>query len=90
MTDHSERLRATIAQLRHEIQSAEAIDSQVASHVEQAIAELESALEQQGVSADHPSLIDRFKEAARHFEQSHPTVSGTLAQLIDVLGRMGI
>jgi hypothetical protein len=29
-------------------------------------------------------------EAARHFEESHPTLSGTLGSVIDTLGQMGI
>ena len=29
-------------------------------------------------------------EAARHFEQSHPTLSGTIGRLADILAQMGI
>ena len=36
------------------------------------------------------SLMHRLGEAARHFEESHPTLAGTIGGLIDTLGRSGI
>ena len=41
-------------------------------------------------AVDDESLVGRLGEAARHFEESHPTLSGILGSMIDALGRMGI
>jgi hypothetical protein len=34
--------------------------------------------------------VERLSEAARHFEDSHPNLSGTIGGVIDAIGRMGI
>ena len=36
------------------------------------------------------SIVSRLTEAARHFEESHPTLSGTVGSVIDALAQMGI
>jgi hypothetical protein len=73
-----------------------ALDPAITANLEGSIAELEQLLlnraaQETPVQSRHPSgLVDRFAEAARHFEDSHPGLSGTIGGVIDALGRMGI
>ena len=36
------------------------------------------------------SLIARLGDAAREFEDTHPTLAGTIGSIIDALGQMGV
>lgn len=89
MTDDSRKLHETLALLHRQLEQAG--DSRVAQRLRVAVGEFLQALEQDGAAAaEHASLADHLIESAAHFEQSHPTLSGTLRRLIDILGQMGI
>ena len=45
--------------------------------------------DQQQAAEEH-SIIDRLREAAQHFEESHPVLSSMIGSTIDALARMGI
>ena len=38
----------------------------------------------------HASVVERLSEAAQHYEDQHPTLSGILGSMIDTLSNMGI
>jgi hypothetical protein len=41
-------------------------------------------------SGQQESVIERLTEAAKHFDDEHPTLAGMIGSVIDTLGRMGI
>ena len=45
-----------------------------------------------GADAERVEVLvtERLEDAATEFELSHPTISGTITRLVDLLGRMGI
>ena len=89
MTDDSRKLRETLDLLHRQLEQAG--DSRVAQRLRVAVGDYQDALAGDGsVAAEHASLADHLIESAAHFEQSHPTLSGTLRRLIDILGQMGI
>ncbi len=91
MTEPIDKLRATVAELEHELQSVETLDAEARAALEQAVADILVALGKAAPGQRAPqSLVDRLHAAAQEFEGSHPTVTGILSRLIDGLGQMGI
>ncbi|NIL98750.1 MAG: DUF4404 family protein [Planctomycetales bacterium] len=91
MSEAHEKLRGTIQQLHAELESLEQMDQDVERLLQTAVADIHQALEQGTELTEQPSHItSRLTEAARHFEDSHPTLSGIIGSLIDTLSRMGI
>jgi hypothetical protein len=41
-------------------------------------------------SDEHESLRERFDEAARQFEESHPTLTAVVGRVADSLANLGI
>jgi len=87
-------LRNTLDQLHQELsaaESAEDMDAEVAERLRATIHEIKSVLEKQEAS-DQPQHrhSDWLMETAQHFEQSHPTIAGTIRRLVDLLGQAGI
>lgn len=94
MTAESERLRQTLDKLHAELESVAVVDPEVRALLEDAVQEIHDTLDEGGddaePAAEEKSVAERLGEAARHFEDSHPTVSMTLGRIIDILGQMGI
>ena len=90
MTD-SEQLRETLDLLHRQLDEAEDVDADVETKLTGAIGDIVAVLEKQsGAEYEPASLGERLGEAERHFEQSHPTLSGTIGRLADILSQMGI
>jgi hypothetical protein len=93
-------LHETIQRLHDELAAADNIDGSTAEELRSAIAEIQNALSQRversGTEDDAESLGDeaapgdRLSDTAREFEGSHPVLSRTIGQLVDMLGQMGI
>jgi hypothetical protein len=91
MTMHSDKLRSTLEELQEELHAIDEIDPQTRQMLAEAKAELELALlREDPESIEKGTLIERLEHAGRGFEQSHPTLSRIVGNLIDVLGQMGI
>jgi hypothetical protein len=91
MTDQSSPLHETLELLCQQLEEAENIDRKLADQLAATIRTIQEALEDENAeAATHSSLLQRLTDAARHFEESHPTLSGTLGRLVDTLGQMGI
>jgi hypothetical protein len=97
MADDREKLRSTIDQLHAELAAMDEVDEEVRSLLNSAVTDIHTALEKDDIpaagQADEPedaSIVGRLSEAARHYEDSHPTLSGILGSIIDTLSRMGI
>ena len=91
MSEQLEKLQATLAELKEELQSLEALDSEARQLLQSSLHEIEEALHQNdGEGLEHESLLERLRESAQQFEESHPALSRTLGGFIDTLSQMGI
>lgn len=98
MADSHQRLRETLAELRAELAQAGDLPAGVQQRLEAVIDEIDrragDATTPLGrtseVHEEEHSVAYRLGEAAREFENSHPTLSGMVGSVIDTLSRMGI
>ena len=91
MSDQVEKLRSTLRELHDELNSIDLSDHQAQQLLKTAMSEIEVALH----SDDHDtlrgdSLLNRVRESARLFEESHPTLTQILGNIADALSRLGI
>ena len=89
MPTDPQRLRATLDELHRQLAEISDPDPAVKDQLIAALLEIQAALKGHA-PAGEKSLMRRLGEAARHFEESHPALSGTISSLIDTLGRSGI
>ncbi|MFV1967002.1 MAG: DUF4404 family protein [Pirellulaceae bacterium] len=86
-----DKLKATLQDLETELNSLTSVDDEVRELLEEASAEIQSAIHGKDPSQLEPhSLSARLSAAAEHFESSHPTLFGIVGRIVDVLGQMGI
>jgi TolA-binding protein len=94
MSYDRDRLQRKLAELQAELDELTNVDPQFRQRLEQTLQELQDAMAQttpsSGGSDPHPGLAQRLTESARHFEETHPNLSGMIGSVIDALGRMGI
>lgn len=91
MPERLQRLRAAIHELEQELQSLEALDDSSRQTLEEAVADIQTALREEDPSElDHASVRSRLDESLQDFEVSHPTLAGLLSKVVDMLGQMGI
>ena len=87
-----ENLRRRLAELHDELEHVDSLDAEARAALEAVMQDIRAALaraehEQRG---EAHSLADRLREAGRHFEQSHPTLTATLGRVVDALAALGI
>jgi ABC-type transporter Mla subunit MlaD len=91
MSEHAEKLKATLAELEQELHSLDSLDDETRNVLAQAARDIEAALQQEEFDrSEDDSLVARLGHAAQEFEGSHPTLTGIISRLIDGLGQMGI
>jgi hypothetical protein len=91
MTENLDRLRATLRELKQELRSLETMDVETRQSLEDVMRDIDASLHQSDeADIPHHTMIERLKEAAQGFEDSHPTVSGIVGRIIDGLGQIGI
>jgi uncharacterized small protein (DUF1192 family) len=101
MAEQSQQLRTTLVELHDQLAHTREITPEVramlaglASEIERLLAEQRSGQPSSAAATSrggqHESLIARLGEAARDFEDTHPTLAGTIGSIIDALGQMGI
>ena len=100
MAEDSQDLPATLHALREQLTSAKNLSPELRADLRSVIADIDRALEEpadevsrapaSAARAQHDSIVARLAEAAREFEETHPTLSGTIGSVIDALGQMGV
>jgi phytoene dehydrogenase-like protein len=78
-------LKQHIASLRAEIQRIAATHPEDKDRLAKLVADLERA-----AHADRATLTSQVREAVRHFEAEHPTVTSTLNRVLASLDGVGI
>lgn len=92
MSEHSDKLKATIAELEQELQSVDELDADTRAMLREAVDEIQAALHvNTAAAASEPhTLAERLNDAAIEFDTSHPTVAGLLRRIVDALAQIGI
>ena len=91
MSEHTKRIKATLAELEEELRTMPSVDCETRRVLEETVAEIQSALAPDEPGELEPeSLVDRLGATTQQFEESHPTLTGIISRLIDGLGQMGI
>jgi hypothetical protein len=86
-----EQLRQTVTQLHEQLASLSSVDADDRRMLGEALDDIRRALDGGSVSkAQSDSFFRRLNEAARRFEDSHPTLSGAVGGLVDAIARLGI
>lgn len=96
MTERLDKLRHALDELEEELAKLDneklgAVDEETRAALEDARSEIQSVLE--ASRPDEPAsggLIDQLRVAEQQFESDHPTISGILVRMVDLLGQMGI
>ena len=91
MSEHVERLRATIRELEDELHEIGAVDPETRQLLEEALLYIDAKIQEpRPESLDDDLLSQRVSGAAERFETTHPTLFGVLTRLADGLADMGI
>ena len=83
-------LQQKLSELHAAIDSVQDVDEearQLLTHVQQDIQRL---LERSSDAEAHDSLVERLGESIKQFEITHPELTWSMGQLIDLLARLGI
>ena len=91
MPERFQKLQTAVHQLESELQSAEPLDEETTEMLAEAAREIQAALNKQNFDAlEDSSIVQSLRHATEQFESSHPTLTGILSRMIDVLGQIGI
>jgi Domain of unknown function (DUF4404) len=89
MPADAEKLKTTLDSLHAELADINQLDPVMRTQLLAALNEIQAALVNKSWPREK-TLMRRLGEAAREFEESHPTLSATIGSLIETLGRSGI
>ena len=91
MPEQLEKLRATIEDLEDELNSLTTIDAETRGLLQEALSEIQAAIHKQDPAhIEGHSLSGKLTRAAERFESTHPTLSGIVSRVVDMLAQMGI
>ena len=86
-----EDLRRRLEDLHAELSRTREVDAEARRALEAVLEEIRALLAKSGGGRHEPgSLTERLRDAGRHFEESHPTLTATLGRVIDALAALGI
>ena len=86
------QLNERIEELLGELEQVEAADQAARERLTNVLDEIRQAIEEVGEQAadSEESLLERLNEAARHFGESHPTLTAMVGRVADSLSNLGI
>lgn len=91
MPERLDKLRAAVEDLERELHSLEEVDPETRRLLEEARAEIQTALAgEPPPSIATGALSGRLESAARRFEATQPTLAGVLERLVNGLAQLGI
>ena len=87
-----QELRRRLAELHAELERVPAVDAEARAALEQVMREIREVLARSegAPPREEASLAERLRDAGRHFEESHPTLTATLGRVVDALAALGI
>lgn len=86
-----EQLGNRIQELLDELEKVEPADPAARDRLAQVLHDIRTVIAESNLESDeNESLRERFDEAARHFEENHPTLTSVLGRVADSLANLGI
>jgi hypothetical protein len=87
-----ENLRRRLAELHAELEGMDEVDAEARAALEHVMRDIQEVLARTAEEPRHEphSLAERLREAGRHFEESHPTLTATVGRVVDALSNLGI
>jgi hypothetical protein len=86
----AQQLRQQLEQLRNQLEQAPPLDADERGAIQALIEQLEAQLALQSPPPADETLVDGINLAVERFEVSHPTLAGTLRNIMQSLVSMGI
>lgn len=86
-----ERLRDELRRLHDELHRAESVDAESRELLLAIARDIEELVAREPAEAEEPeSLAERLREAANHFEESHPSLTAAVGRIANALAAIGI
>jgi hypothetical protein len=85
-----QHLREQLAALHAALADAESVGPEARELLRAVMDDIQRLLEVEARDEEPEGLMDRLREAAEDFEESHPTLAEAAGRVIDALARMGI
>ena len=82
-----DELASALEVVQRELSGADQLDPAEVEQLRTTMSEIQQVLD---ANEHEPSLSDRVRESAERFEQTHPKLTETLSNIVDILQRMGI
>ena len=86
----AQQLRQQLEQLRNQLEQAPPLDADERGAIQALIEQIEAQLALQSPPPADETLVDGINLAVERFEVSHPTLAGTLRNIMQTLANMGI
>ena len=101
MAENQPPLQSTLADLQRQLTETRELTPELRASLAALVVDIQRTLSASAAggaatsalpvkAGQHDSLVARLSEAAREFEDTHPTLSGTIGSIIDALAGMGI
>ena len=89
---NDDELRQLLEELHQKIESADNVDEKDRQMLDHLSKDIGNLLERtgHGEQRDTSREINRLQESIRHFEVTHPTLTATLSQMLNILNNAGI
>ena len=88
---NDDELRQLLEELHQRIESTDTVDEQGREMLNHLSMDIRNLLERTGEPRrDTSQEINSLEESIRHFEVTHPTLTATLSQMLNILNNAGI
>ncbi len=88
-----DELRQLLEELHQKIESTDSVDERGREMLSHLSMDIRSLLERTGAEEprrDTSKEVNSLEESIRHFEVTHPTLTATLSQMLNILNNAGI
>lgn len=86
----NQKLNEALLKLKKALQGADLKDNESRESLKAIVALIEEKLKAPAKDKEHSQLLQALEERAVYFENSHPLISRTLEEIIDILTKMGM
>lgn len=90
---NDDELRKLLEELHQKIEATDSVDEKGRELLDHLSTDIRSLLERTGQDRTRrvtTGEVSRLEESIRHFEVTHPTLTATLSQLLNILNNAGI
>jgi len=90
---NDDELRQLLEELHQKIEATDSLDEQGREMLAHLSADIRSLLERTGdeqTTSETTGEVNRLEESIRYFEVTHPTLTATLSQMLNILNNAGI